>query len=519
MRINSKFKASHSKLLLGLMIALFTLVLWAGLSYKLFTWAQGYDQIDYQQSIWNTTQSRFLQISHYRHTDSLWGMDFIPAILLIVPFYALFPSALTLNFFQALCMAMGALPSYGVARQRFAGSYRAGLLWAGIYLLYPSVWFVTMSAPWQPRTLAVPALIGAFYYLQKAGSRTRHKAQGTTDHWSFSIQHSAFIKYMACLLLALTTRTDTSLVVICFGLLALLWRRDWRWGVLPIVMGMAWFLVSTSIIVPAFYRADYRPQVVASSGDACLDYSKNWPGKSPQLAYYCHLGGSASEIVRTIVTRPVYVASIVFTPDKMRYLVLMLLPLLLLPLLAPDVALLAAAPLAMNLLSLRPFQITVREQYQTLLIPGLIVAAIVGAARLWQWKQHYTMCWSTLAGLALISFALIVNLAYKNPVISAVRNSETAERMQAMRQIASMIPPDAALGATSFLAPNLMPRQGMFYFPPDASLPPPERADYLFIDRRSAALERTDLLKQLLASQQWQVLAEEEDILLLRRRE
>ena len=283
-------------------------------------------------------------------------------------------------------------------------------------------------------------------------------------------------------------------------------------------MGIAWFLVSTSIIVPAFYRADYHPQAVASSGDACLDYSKNWPGKSPQLAYYCHLGGSASEIVGTIVTRPVYVASIVFTPEKMRYVALMLLPLLLLPLLAPDVALLAAAPLAMNLLSLRPFQITVREQYQTLLIPGLIMAAIVGAARLWQWKQQHTMRWSTIAGLALISFALVVNLAYKNPVISAVRNTETAERLKAMRQIASMIPADAALGATSFLAPNLMPRQGMFYFPPDASLPPPERADYLFIDRRAAALERTDLLKQLLASQQWQVLAEEEDIVLLRRR-
>ncbi len=490
------------------MIALFTLVLWAGLSYKLFTWAQGYDQIDYQQSIWNTTQGRFLEISHYRHTDSLWGMDFIPAILLIVPFYTLFPSALTLNFFQALCMALGALPTYAIARDRFGGSHRAGLLWASVYLLYPSVWFVTMSAPWQPRTLAVPALIGAFYYLSqniKLGS-------------ALSPQPSSFAKFMACLLLALMTRTDTSLVVICFGLLALLWRRDWRWVAPPIVLGLAWFVVSTSVLVPAFYRADYHPQAVASSGDACLDYSKNWPGKSPQLAYYCHLGGSAGEIMRTIVTRPIYVASIVFTPDKMRYVLLMLLPLLLLPLLAPDVALLAAAPLAMNLLSLRPFQITVREQYQTLLIPGLIVAAIVGAARLWQWKQGYSMRWAHVAGMGLLTFALLINLAYKNPVISVVRNTDTPERLNAMRRIATMIPQDAALGATSFLAPNLMPRQHMFYFPPDASLPAPERADYLFIDQRAAALERTDLLRQLLQSDQWQLLAEEEDLLLLRRR-
>ena len=242
------------------MIALFTLVLWAGLSYKLFTWAQGYDQIDYQQSIWNTTQGRFLEISHYRHTDSLWGMDFIPAILLIVPFYTLFPSALTLNFFQALCMALGALPTYAIARDRFGGSHRAGLLWASVYLLYPSVWFVTMSAPWQPRTLAVPALIGAFYYLSqniKLGS-------------ALSPQPSSFAKFMACLLLALMTRTDTSLVVICFGRLALLCRRDWRWVAPPMLLGLAWFVVSTRVLVSAVYRADDHPQAVAGSVDAFL---------------------------------------------------------------------------------------------------------------------------------------------------------------------------------------------------------------------------------------------------------
>lgn len=522
----STFNIQHSKLLLILLVTSYTLVLWAGLSYKLFTWSQGYDQIDYQQSIWNTTQGRFLEISHYRHTDSLWGMDFIPAILLIVPFYALFPSPLTLNFFQALCMALGALPTYGVARDRF-GSQRAGLLWAAIYLLYPSVWFVTMSAPWQPRTLAVPALIGAFYYLQGSGVGGRESGKPpdpvapphlvqTQDIASLH-SSSSFTKFMLCLLLALTTRTDTSLVVICFGLLALLWRRRWPWAVLPIVLGLGWFWLSTNVIVPNSYRADYQPRVVESSGDACLDYSKNWPGKSPQLAYYCHLGGSAGEIVKTVLTRPVYVASIVFTPEKMRYVLLMLLPLLLLPLLAPDVALLAAAPLAMNLLSLRPFQITVREQYQTLLIPGLIVAAIIGAARLWQWKHASAMRWGTIAGLGLLVCALLLNLAYINPVLSTIRNTETPERLAAMRQIATLIPKDAALGATSFLAPNMMPRRYMFYFPPDASLPPPERADYLFIDRRAAALKRTNVFEQILASPEWQVVAEQEDIVLLRR--
>ncbi len=349
----------HAHLVLVGMLVLYALILFGGLTFKYLHWGQGYDQIDYQQSIWNTTQGRFLEISHYRHTDHLWGMDFIPAIVLLVPFYALFPSALTLNFFQAVFMALGAWPVYGIARDRFDNSRLAGIGWAAIYLLYPSLWFVTMSAPWQPRTLAIPALLGAFYMLQQR-------------RWAGC---------MALLALALTTRTDVSLVVCMFGILAGLWRMGWRWVLPPLLLGLTWFYVSTSVIVPAFYRDDYQPQV----GAIGQSYDETWPGTSPQLAYYSHLGNSTGEIVRTIVTRPVKTAQLMLTPPKLTYLVLLLLPLAFLPLLAPDVALLASPIIAMNLLSTRVFQYTIREQYQALVIPGLVLAAIIGGARLWRW--------------------------------------------------------------------------------------------------------------------------------------
>jgi Predicted membrane protein (DUF2079) len=505
----------RSRAALGLMTGLFVLALFAGLTLKLQGWGQGYDQIDYQQSIWNTTQGRFLEISHYRHTDHLWGMDFIPAILLIVPFYALLPSALTLNFFQALCMGLGALPTYAAARDRL-GSRLAGLGFAAIYLLYPSTWFATMSAPWQPRTLAVPLLIGAFYFLQRGmAERAKPRApQGRAPLWG----------YLACLGAALLTRTDASLCVLAFGLLALAWRAGWRWALPPIIVAAAWFALSTSVFVPSFYRSDYQPQEVRGGADACEDYSKNWPGKSPQLAYYCHLGASAGEIVTTIVTQPIRVAQIVLTPPKMSYLLLMLLPLLLLPLLAPDAALPALPILALNLLTNRPFQYTVREQYQTLVIPGLIIAAIVGAARLWEWwrrrepraapRRH------ALAMGALILAALLANLGYRNPVATTLLYREEPERIAAMRELAAMVPPGAPLAATSFLAPNMMPRRYIYYFPNSPSFPPIERADYLFIDMRAAALD-TEVgraaMAEVLTSGRWQLVASRADLQLFRQ--
>ncbi len=512
----------HAHLVLVGLLVLYALILFGGLTFKYLHWGQGYDQIDYQQSIWNTTQGRFLEISHYRHTDHLWGMDFIPAIVLLVPFYALFPSALTLNFFQAVCMALGAWPVYSIARDRFANSRLAGIGWAAIYLLYPSLWFVTMSAPWQPRTLAIPALLGAFYMLQQR-------------RWIWS---------MALLALALTTRTDVSLVVCMFGILAGLWRMGWRWVLPPLLLGLTWFYVSTSVIVPAFYRDDYQPQ----AGTIGQSYDETWPGTSPQLAYYSHLGNSTGEIVRTIVTRPVQMAQLMLTPPKLTYLVLMLLPLAFLPLLAPDVALLASPIIAMNLLSTRVFQYTIREQYQALVIPGLVLAAIIGGARLWRWwiarrshqgaaqreasahpcihtsahprirvSAHLRLFASAYLLAGFVVYALVINMLLKNPVVTTILYREEPARIALMEEIRAMVPPDASLAVTSFLAPRMMPRRYIYYLPHGPMFPPLERAEYLFMDTRASALQGSDFVARIRAAPEWEIVADADDLLLVRQ--
>jgi hypothetical protein len=302
------------------------------------------------------------------------------------------------------------------------------------------------------------------------------------------------------------------------------------------------------MLVPMFYRSDYVPQEIRGGADACADYSKNWPGKSPQLAYYCHLGSSTSEIIVTILTRPLKVAQIVFIQPKMLYLLLMFLPLLFLPLLAPDALLPALPILAMNLLTNRPFQYTVREQYQTLVIPGLIIAAIIGSARLLEWWQRrqrrpivqdsvpseriairaYRLSVLGSVGaysytrvlIAMILFVALINISYKNPVLTTLLYREDPARVATMAQMAKLVPPDAALAVTSFLAPNMMPRREIFYFPNSPSFPPLERAEYLFIDTRAAALETEEgrrVMADVRSSGAWQVLADKDELLLLKR--
>ncbi|GIV97979.1 MAG: hypothetical protein KatS3mg057_2636 [Herpetosiphonaceae bacterium] len=494
----ARVRSLHSHWVLGGMIIAYTLFLTFGASFKYAYWGMGYDQIDYQQAIWNTTQGRFLNISHYAWTDSFLGLDFAPGLLFAVPFYMLWPSAYMLNLLQSALLALGALPVYLIARDRWANE-RAGLAWAATYLLYPSLQFVNMTPPWQPRTLAVLMLLWAFSFFQRQRL------------WPF----------LLAMLVAITTRTDVSLVVCAFGLYALLVRRTWQWAALPLVLGLSWFYLSTSILTPAFYLPEFTASAESGSFDPDADYADSWPGTSPQVGYYAHLGKNPVDIIKNIVTHPVEVAQLVFTREKLTYLFLMFGALLFLPLLAPKELILTAPIFAINLLSTRVFQYKISEQYQALIIPGIVIAGIYGSARLHAWlSQRLPGARPHLAGMLLAQVLLIgsINLGLRNPVISTLRHHEDPARIAVMERMAAQIPDDAAVAATSFLAPHLLPRQHLYYVPPGPMFPPLEAAEFVFIDTRAAALRGTGLVERLRSDPAWDIVDEEADLILFRQR-
>ena len=113
-------------ILLGLVLA-YVVVFFALAFYKYEGYGQGYDQVDFEQAIWNTTQGRLFEDSRFNFSASVFGMDWMPMLGLFVPFYAVLPSAHTLFFLQVATLASGAVPVYLLAR---AGSARGGRGWS-----------------------------------------------------------------------------------------------------------------------------------------------------------------------------------------------------------------------------------------------------------------------------------------------------------------------------------------------------------------------------------------------------
>ncbi|WP_245863159.1 DUF2079 domain-containing protein [Candidatus Viridilinea mediisalina] len=519
-------------------------VLWIGAgSYKYSYWGHGFDMVDFHMPIWGTLQGRFLLVSRYNFTDTFMGLDVALGFLPAIPFYALVPSAYTLVVVQTLLLVSGALPVYLIARERIGAAW-AGVAFAALYLFYPTTQFMAMAAPFQPRIPGLVLLLWAFWMLEQRRL------------WP----------YLLLLGLAMLTRTDAALVVVAFGMYAALRRLPWAFALVPFLVGLVYFYVAITYITPQFYSDTFTPERVEVPFDLSRDYNEMWPcGVSPQACYYIHLGGSIPEIIKNILTHPVEIFFFIFQPEKLWYLFLLLAGLLFLPIFAPRELLLAAPIVGINLLSDRIFQYVITEQYQILVIPGMIIAAIYGgawvlamekrgaesreqgagsreqgavsASRFSLLASRFSLLASRLPLLAsrlpppasrlpppasrfyigMIILVLLINIPLRNPVVSAIRNPELPERVAIMERMKAQIPPDAVVAATSFLAPHMLPRERILFIPGGPMHHPPDLADYAFIDSRAAALQGTGIVEGFHADPQWRLLDAEQDLLLFQR--
>jgi uncharacterized membrane protein len=458
--------------LLVVAIVLWVALLFAASFYKYETYGQGYDQVDFEQAIWNTVHGRPMEDSRFNFTGSVFGMDWMPMLMLFVPAYALFPSAHTLFFLQILGAGLGAIPVYWLARDRL-GNKVTGLGFSLAYLLYPVVLHGVLN-PFQVRLFAVSLLLFAIYFFERG-------------NWKL---------FYASALMALLARTDVAFVVAMFGVYALLTRRRWPWVVGPLALGAVYFVLSTAVTQSFAY-----PGVFTPPAGPIDDPMQCWPcGINPQLAYYAHLGKSAPEIVGHIFTHPVEVAQLVFTPDKLWYMASLLIPLALLPLLAPRPLVLGLPILALNLLSDRQAQYDYEHHYSLLLVPGLMAAAVYGAGTLAGWLERRGRMTGAAKWLALglVAWGLVMQVPYKNPAVRAFLYPEPAARVAAANRLVALVPPEAKVAASSKLAPHLLPRRYIYNFPPAPYSPynfgPRQRdgyveLDYILVDPAASALD------------------------------
>ena len=388
--------------------------------------------------VWQTIHGRLFFYPQYEM--SYFGDHFAAILFLFVPLYALWAHPLVLILGQALALAMGGLFAHRIALLHLVRdpaesglevklARRAAWVLTVIYALHPSLLYVAMF-DFHPVALMIPLSLAAYYcYL----TRTR-------------------VWLVVALVLLTACQEEAPITVAAFGLYMLAFGRTSsdRWiGAVTSAMATLYFVLVMKVIIPAFQT---------DSASASWVY----------FSRYAHLGGSMSELVRTVVLHPLDAVVRSFEPYKLKTLLLLFMPLGLLPLLGWRALLVALPSLAYTYLSARPNQFVIAHQYFSPALGWLVVGAAQGWS-LWVglWRQHWAAPaalrrWRivTAVPLAVALMATITIDAILSPIKpSFFRRHPYHDQLEALHRI---IGPEASLSVTNGLAPSFAHRRQYF---------------------------------------------------------
>ncbi len=434
---------------------------------------QGNDLVLHEQAIWNTVHGRIFEVTSFVHPSRLFGYDPYLIELLVVPIYALFPTVYTLFVLQSLALAFGA-PAVWLLARKVGLIPLLALLMVFVYLAYPTVQYTNLDA-FRERSFGLCFFLWALWAFH-------------SERWRL---------FLPFLVLFVICRLEAALMASCFGIYACFYRRSRWWIIVPLVLGLGYFFVGNFVFVPLVNQGQPVSYV---------------------YEYFQPLGHSMGEVLKTVVTRPLYTFTTTFRWSKVTYLLLLLLPAAGLPLLAPRQLVFMLPILGLNLLATKAELSNVRYWYSALLV-GPLVAATIFALRQLQ-HRFPSLAKHPVSLIGIVGGCLVLaQLVTPNPVVSLLRHHEPPARLQVEQAIVARIPPETRVAASSRLAPHLL-RRYLYYYPlADQSVL--GQLDYIAADVASTSFDDPSSHAQLDAIRQspdWQIVIDQQGLQLFERR-
>lgn len=352
--------------------------------------ALGTDLGIFEQAFWSTLNYG-LPFYDTVEIGSHFGVHFDPILYLLLPFYAIYPSPFILLVMQSIFLGLGAFPMYLLARDEFK-SEKVGLVFAILYLLYPSLQWIN----WYDFHVdcLMPVLLLTMFYLFKK---------------------EKYVYSFLFFVLALMCKENVFLVTVPFGIYGIWVSRSAlrelisQWNVKGIILNRS-LLFSFVIIIVSGFWFPLSMRVISIFKPFGFAYLSLWGA----------LGSSFTDVIRTIITNPIYAFQVAFTfqpinlfyiyllsgpsaPEiliiatffsapyqKINYLITLFGPLGLLPLLDPATLLIAAPWIFLCVLSFAPALYSAMTQHTALVISFLFISTIYGVKRLSKLIEKYS---------------------------------------------------------------------------------------------------------------------------------
>ena len=387
-----------------------------------------FDLGNFDQAIWNTLHGQPFRLTNIEGVETHLAIHVSPILLAIAPLYLLWSDPSLLLWLQSILLGLGAYPLFRLVHRRAFPEWGepwaslVGLGFAVVYFLFPALESANLF-DFHTATLASPLLLFAFYALEE-------------ERWG---------RFTLFTLLAMACKEDIPLLVGMLGLYLLL-RKRWRIGAPVLAVSALWFFLATGVILPAFDRS----------------------GVSPIASRYHHLGRDAGEILGSLLRHPGQALSALASPENLTYVRNLLTPVVFLPLAAPEVFLLGAPTLAVNLLSADLFMHQLEGfHYAVALVPFVVLSGAVGLLRLAREVKrrlpragHWVLA---LGMLMVLSSSLAYHRAHGySPLALGFHWPKLTTHHRLGEQMARRIPPQAVVSALPRLNPHVTQRRTVY---------------------------------------------------------
>jgi uncharacterized membrane protein len=394
----------------------------SAVGYALYAiWEQNHFLTDFDlaiadQAVWHYSHLQAPEITTIAPPVNMLGDHFSPILILLALLYWLWSDPQMLLIAQAVLIAASIVPVFLFAEPRLGrpGAY----LLAAAYALF---WGISVAVGYQFHEVAFSPLLIALCVL-----------------FADRRQWPAFFASVAALLLV---KESMSVLVVFIGLW-LLSGRELRLGAITAGVGIAWYLLTVDLLIPAF-----------AGGTGYTHWT------------YTAFGPDAPSAVGHIVTHPASpFVELVDDPEKRRTLAYLALPFLGL-FLCSRLALLCIPLVAQQMFSASPLFWATEFHYWLPIAPVLAMGAADGLRNLVRWTRRERSLAVVGAVAAAAMLAVNVGLAHRFPLWRLVEPgfslSATASDQAAKRALAE-VPGDASVTVPAPQLPHMSERAGIY---------------------------------------------------------
>jgi uncharacterized membrane protein len=415
--------------------------------YNFYPTYTAFDQGIFDQVFWNSLHGRFFESSLSSSLSSAvvhdgqvpavdyrrLGQHFTPALLLWLPYYAMFSSPIGLSILQVSIVTVAGLLLYALARQHLdplLSTWITASFYAGNAVIGPTV------ANFHDLCQIPLFIFGLLLALEKR------------LWWLVAVLS----------VLTLLVREDSGVVLFSVGIYLVLSRRFPRVGLGLCMISLVYMMVLTNVIMPIISPDIYRRFTIEQFGQ-----------------YVDGNQASTIDVIWGIIRQPIRLLVELVTPvDKtIKYLLAQWLPLAFVPALSPSAWMLAGFPLLKNLLSQDRTALSVDLRYAITIVPGLFYGAILWwAAHRDRFQPRLQRLWRLCLVITLIltvvsnpnrSLSFVIPDSFQPWVYTSP--ARQWQHVQVIRSFLNQIPPDASVSATNYIVPHLSKRRELLRFP------------------------------------------------------